>query len=58
MSNNIMPTSPGTPSRPRAGRALRILVYFLMLALACGAIWFIDRGAMMTNAHPPIHKGK
>jgi hypothetical protein len=38
-----------TPSPPRAGRGWRLVVYVLLLVLACGAIWFIDRGAMMTN---------
>ena len=37
------------PSRPRAPRCLRIVVYLLLLALACAAIWWIDRGAMFTN---------
>jgi hypothetical protein len=37
------------PSRPRAGRLWRVLVYLLLLGLACAAIWWIDRGAMMTN---------
>ena len=36
-------------SRPRAGRWVRVIVYLLLLALACGAIWFIDRGATLTN---------
>jgi len=39
------------PSRPRAGRTARILVYLLLLLLACAAIWWIDRGAMLTNSH-------
>jgi hypothetical protein len=39
----------GAPSRPRAGRMARLLVLLLLLGLAVGAIWFIDRGAMMTN---------
>jgi hypothetical protein len=38
------------PSPPRAGRLWRILVYVLMLAIACGAIWWIDRGVAMTNS--------
>jgi hypothetical protein len=25
------------------------LVYLMLLALACGAIWLIDRGVMLTN---------
>ncbi|HVX84823.1 MAG TPA: hypothetical protein VH253_08410 [Phycisphaerae bacterium] len=36
-------------SRPRAGRAARVIVYLILLALACGSIWWIDRGAMLTN---------
>jgi hypothetical protein len=40
------------PSAPRAGRLLRLMAYVLLLALACGAIWWIDRGAMLTNSHP------
>lgn len=40
------------PSRPRAKRWARLLVYLLMLAIACAAIWWIDRGAMLTNVHP------
>jgi hypothetical protein len=39
----------GVPSRPRAGRVVRLVVLLLMLALAVGAIWFIDRGAMKSN---------
>jgi hypothetical protein len=39
----------GEPSRPRAGRWVRVVVYLLLLGLACGAIWWIDRGAMLTN---------
>jgi hypothetical protein len=45
------PDFSASPSRPRAGRAARILVYFLLLLLACAAIWWIDRGAMLTNSH-------
>jgi TRAP-type C4-dicarboxylate transport system permease small subunit len=37
------------PSRPRARRWVRVLVYLLMLGIACAAIWWIDRGAMLTN---------
>jgi hypothetical protein len=40
------------PSRPRAGRAWRVIVYVLLLGVACAAIWWIDRGAMLTNTHP------
>jgi hypothetical protein len=36
-------------STPRARRAARLVMYMLLLALACGAIWWIDRGAMLTN---------
>jgi hypothetical protein len=34
-----------------------MIVYLLLLALACASIWFIDRGAMMTNSHPPAGPG-
>jgi hypothetical protein len=43
-----------TPSRPRARRLARIAIYLLLLALASAAIWWIDRGAMLTNIHPKI----
>jgi hypothetical protein len=39
------------PSRPRAKRWARVAVYLLMLGIACAAIWWIDRGAMLTNVH-------
>jgi hypothetical protein len=55
MAVEELPQSPdfaATPSRPRAGRMLRIVAYVLLLALACAAIWWIDRGAMLTNSHP------
>jgi hypothetical protein len=51
-SEGVPPDFSGVPSRPRAGRLLRVLVYLLLLAFACAAIWFIDRGAMLTNTHP------
>jgi len=41
----------GEPSPPRAPLAVRMLVYLLLLALAGAAIWWIDRGAAMTNGH-------
>ena len=41
------------PSRPRAGRWLRLLVYLLLLTLACGATWWIDQGRMLTNSTQP-----
>ncbi len=48
------PTDPpafsASPSRPRARRAARLVLYVLLLLLACGAIWWIDRGAMLTNS--------
>ncbi|HUO11036.1 MAG TPA: hypothetical protein VM008_22240 [Phycisphaerae bacterium] len=50
--SNQPPDFSAIPSRPRAGRAARILVYLLLLGIACGAIWWIDRGAMLTNTHP------
>lgn len=40
-------------SRPRARRAARIFLLALLLTLACAAIWFIDRGAMLTNTPSP-----
>jgi hypothetical protein len=39
-------------SRPRARRAARLILLALLLALACASIWFIDRGAMLTNTQP------
>jgi hypothetical protein len=44
-ARNLLPT----PSPPRARRWARLLVYLILLALACGAIWLIDRGVMLTN---------
>jgi len=40
------------PSSPRANRVVRVIVYLLLLALACAAIYWIDRGALLTNTHP------
>jgi hypothetical protein len=47
---NLLPI----PSPPRARRWARLLVYLILLTLACAAIWLIDRGAMLTNTprHP------
>jgi len=39
-----------TLSTPRAPKWARLLVYVLLLGLAFGAIWWIDRGAMLTNS--------
>jgi hypothetical protein len=44
------PDFSGVPSYPRAPRWARILVYVVLLAIAFGAIWWIDRGAMLTNS--------
>ncbi|HVT79725.1 MAG TPA: hypothetical protein VHM90_03635 [Phycisphaerae bacterium] len=38
------------PSPPRAGRVWRLIVFVLLLALACAAIWWIDRGVMLSNS--------
>jgi hypothetical protein len=38
-----------TPSKPRVGRWGRAVVYLILLGLAVATIWWIDRGAMMTN---------
>jgi hypothetical protein len=38
------------PSRPRAPLVWRLVVFAALLALACAAIWWIDRGAMLTNS--------
>jgi len=48
-----MPDFSALPSRPRSKRWVRVLVYLLMLGIACAAIWWIDRGAMLTNVHSP-----
>ena len=45
-------------SRPRARRVVRMVVYLLLLGLACGAIWFIDRGAMVNNSRPAGTMGR
>jgi hypothetical protein len=37
------------PSRPRAPLVWRLVVFAVLLVLACAAIWWIDRGAMLTN---------
>ncbi len=42
------------PSRPRAGRFVRFLVCAGLLAVACAAIWWIDRGAMLSNSHASV----
>ncbi|HEY4328735.1 MAG TPA: hypothetical protein VGN88_03295 [Phycisphaerae bacterium] len=44
------PDFSAVPSPPRSGRLLRIIMYALLLAIACAAIWWIDRGAMLTNS--------
>jgi hypothetical protein len=49
---NDSPGFSAIPSRSRAGRTARVLVYLLLLLFACGAIWWIDRGAMLSNSHP------
>jgi TRAP-type C4-dicarboxylate transport system permease small subunit len=51
--NREKPEFSAVPSRPRARRWARVLVYVLMLGIACAAIWWIDRGAMLTNLHSP-----
>jgi hypothetical protein len=38
------------PSRPRAALVWRLAVLVVLLLLACAAIWWIDRGAMLTNS--------
>lgn len=43
-----------TPSAPRAPRWARILVFVALLGVALAAIWWIDRGAMLTNTTPVI----
>jgi hypothetical protein len=48
-----MPQFSAVPTRPLAKRWARVLVYVLMLGIACAAIWWIDRGAMLTNVHSP-----
>jgi hypothetical protein len=40
------------PSPPRAPFWARLLVLALLLGLAFAAIWWIDRGATLTNTHP------
>ena len=53
MSTHDPPEFSASPSRARAARWLRLLVYVALLALASAAIWWIDRGAMLNNAMPP-----
>jgi hypothetical protein len=47
----VRPDFGAVPTRPRGGRWGRFVVYVLLLALACGAIWWIDRGAMLSNGN-------
>jgi hypothetical protein len=46
----------GVPGRPRARRVARVVVLVLLLGLAVGAIWFIDRGATVNNLHKILTK--
>jgi hypothetical protein len=46
------PAFAARPSRPRARRAVRVIVYVLMLAFACLAVWLIDHGAMEIAPKP------
>jgi len=46
------PDFSATPSRPRAPRWARLLVYAALLLLACAAIWWIDRGAVPIHSTP------
>jgi hypothetical protein len=52
IETDATPKRAGTPSRPRAPLWARVIVYLLMLALAAASIWWIDRGAMLTNSVP------
>jgi hypothetical protein len=49
----MAPDFSAKPSRPRAGCWARLGVYLLLLGLACAAIWWIDRGAMLSNTPKP-----
>jgi hypothetical protein len=44
--------SSSTPSRPRAAGIWRFVLFLVLLAVACGAIWWIDRGVNLSNTHP------
>ena len=46
------PDFSGVPSPPRAAGFWRFLLFVLLVALACGVIWWIDRGVALNNSHP------
>jgi hypothetical protein len=46
------PNFSSVPSRPRAGGVWRFILLLLLVAIACGAIWWIDRGVALNNSHP------
>jgi hypothetical protein len=50
MNNNVSNYS-DCPSAPRAPRLARFGMCLLLLGIAVAAIWWIDRGAMLTNTH-------
>jgi len=43
---SAMPNLADAPSPPRARRWLRFMLLMGLLALACAAVWCIDRGAL------------
>lgn len=49
-TEDARPDFAAVPSAPRTRRLVQILAYLLLLALACAAIWWIDRGANLTNS--------
>jgi hypothetical protein len=46
------PDFSAVPSPPRARRPWRLMLWLLLLVLACCAIWWIDRGVALSNGHP------
>ena len=49
-TKSARPDFAAVPSAPRARRWVQIVAYLLLLALACAAIWWIYRGANLTNS--------